>query len=81
MPDSPSPQNIGDGGPAFPAAAYWPYPGMSLRQHYAGLAMQTLIGQGGWGYDDAAEEALCHADALLAALNKDRTDDSDAQTG
>lgn len=45
--------------------------GITLRQHFAGLAMQGLAGS---GYDSllAAEIAVCHADALLAELAKDQ---------
>ena len=43
---------VADGGPAYPKAAVyrddgqildWPQDGMSLRDHFAGLAMQFII--------------------------------------
>ena len=45
---------INDGGPAFPVVkqvnangdvVQWEAPGMSLRQHFAGLAMAALLGR------------------------------------
>lgn len=50
-----------------------PMRGMTLRQHYAGLAMQGLIRQGMVSYENCsawAKEAVICADALLAALEK-----------
>lgn len=66
-----------DGGPAFPQS-YWsqhPAPGMSLRQWYAGMAMQGIIASyanpAATGYpndeaDKVAKAAFQFADALLA---------------
>lgn len=50
--------------------------GITLRQHYAGLAMQGAIKGATWadmrdGADDLAECAVICADALLAELAKD----------
>ena len=74
-----------DGGPAFPvpeSANYAGYPGMTLREWYAGLAMQGLIAR---GWQDLADDesviatmgpvyrySVCHsafifADEMLAA--------------
>ena len=73
------------GGPAFPSNrdmrhnADWDYePGMTLRQHYAGLAMQALITK---GMEDGHKKgfasvstisvyAVEYADALIAELAK-----------
>ena len=42
---------------------------ITLRQHYAGLAMQGYLAQNtSIGYQEAAEQSVRHADALLAAL-------------
>lgn len=53
------------GGPAFPVAGYQ---GMTLRDYFAGLAMQSLI-QHLTGDDneivDTAEDAYSFADAML----------------
>jgi hypothetical protein len=52
-----------------------PWYGMSIRQYYAGLAMQgmlsnhLMIDQFG-GYDIIADNAVKFADALIASLNK-----------
>ncbi len=50
--------------------------GMTLRQHYAGLAMQALASaadEGGqWATlpDETAKQAVAYADALIAELEK-----------
>lgn len=50
--------------------------GITIRQHFAGLAMQGLLAAdakyGGKtnNYKMLAEDALCHADALIAELNR-----------
>lgn len=47
--------------------------GMTLRQHYAGLAMQGLLSTpctDGMRPSELAEEALNYVDALIAALQK-----------
>lgn len=49
------------------------HPGMTLRQHYAGQAMQGLIAaDADIAYNLAAEQAVRHADALIAALEGDK---------
>ena len=69
--------------PAFPVippigdAAGYPYPasGITLRQHFAGLAMAgSLGGEPGSHLVPAnlARESVAHADALLAELAKDQ---------
>lgn len=45
-------------------------PGMTLRQHYAGLAMQAIRSHYGHGPAYTAEMAVEYADALLAELVK-----------
>lgn len=71
------------GGPAFPQSAFWtesdnPYDsedfggrGMTLRDHFAGLAMQGLCAHPDtWGLTSAREiagEAYELADAMIAA--------------
>jgi hypothetical protein len=72
---------IKDGGPAFPQYRCIPGPsgtahytfdgGMTLRDHFAGLAMQALIARTTYHIEDAprdiAEEAYDYADAMLKA--------------
>ena len=63
---------INDGGPAFPLIAEWANPqtnGMSLRQHFAGLAMAALLAREDghiYGYDRIAGLAYALADAMIA---------------
>jgi hypothetical protein len=72
-----------DGGPAFPLPAptsspgTWgggpaPHPGMTLRDYFAALAMQSLIGasENAWLKDapsTLAERSYAFADAMLSA--------------
>lgn len=57
--------------------------GMTLLQHYAGLAMQGILARGDTGrslvqctHEWKAEEAIQYADALVAKLAKeDRSND------
>ena len=44
--------------------------GMTLREWYAGLAMQEMIGLEGWTCADVAREAIAYADALIRELAK-----------
>lgn len=53
----------GDGGPAFPAAGL--SDGMSLRDWFAGMAMQGMLGEGGWERDHLVGEAFIIADEML----------------
>ena len=50
------------------------YAGITLRQHYAGLAMQGLLASG-WDFvnleHNCARVAVGYADALLAALTEE----------
>jgi len=57
--------------PAFPVVlGDSAYSGMTLRQWYAGLAMQGILASGtclaDFGYEDFAIEAFKHADAMLS---------------
>ncbi|NBW38858.1 MAG: hypothetical protein EBR30_28355 [Cytophagia bacterium] len=55
-----------DGGAAFPVAhSYLIQPGMSLRDYFAGKAMQALA-QGNY-FDATARQAYMIADAMLKA--------------
>ncbi len=60
--------------PAFPRSGQHGenIDGMTLRQYYAGLAMQGLLACGGNGYADehGAQLAVKSADALIAELEK-----------
>ncbi|WP_170928615.1 hypothetical protein [Deinococcus hopiensis] len=50
-----------------------PTDGLSNREYFASLALQGLLtgaGDNDFSYDDAAEDAVTYADALIAALNK-----------
>lgn len=68
---------INDGGPAFPMVSdlMGHAPGMSLRDWFAGLAMQGLCADPTNhdlfdGHDDAAKSAFQIADAMLEARAK-----------
>ena len=66
-----------DGGPAFPTgnqSAYNHHRGMSIRDHFAGMAMQALFDSDA-GHDKGeiamiAQEAYEMADAMLAERDK-----------
>lgn len=65
------------GGPAFPHGPthqYGSHPGMSLRQWYAGMAMQGLLAseteENDKGYSELAEMAFKQADAMLEQEGK-----------
>jgi len=65
--------------PAFPtneSAELSVVPGMTLREYYAGLAMQACLARTTCYIEDAprdiAEEACDYADALIAALAKEK---------
>ena len=58
--------NKDDGGAAFPVAADEFTTGMSLRDWFAGQALEGR-GYDGWGAQDIAEMAYEIADAMLAA--------------
>ncbi len=67
-----------DGGPVFPALLKVGHVaksegGMSLRDWFAGQAMQGLIAAGGEmiaGHEDDAKWCIARADALIAELRK-----------
>ena len=57
-----------DGGPAFPFSDDVDCEGMSLRDWFAGLAMQGMMASGSQAPDDRlAAEAYAAADAMLEA--------------
>lgn len=65
-----------DGGPAFPVPAGaaglngdWHYadPGMTLRDWFAGMALQGMTANHDCQVNPAAEKAYRYADAMLAA--------------
>ena len=67
--------SINDGGPAYPVPDFHMANGqvqlgscgMSLRDHFAGLAMQAIIHDTQLGFDAICAEAYQYADAMLAA--------------
>ena len=69
-----------DGGPAFPSEGKdhgnpkYHSPGMSLRDYFAGLAMQALVTKCGFPVDedtiDCADLSYKLADAMLAERDK-----------
>ena len=46
------------------------YKGLTKREHFAGLAMQTLISDSSLSPSEASKLAIDYADALLAELDK-----------
>lgn len=71
---------IDDGGYAFPSQPDAFEPGMSLRAWFAGQAMQGILTSARpdntlWGrpWEAWAAAAIAGADALIAALAKDKT--------
>lgn len=72
-----NPDNIPNGGPAFPTddaqqvgERTWHHEGMTLRDYFAAKAMQALIAgesQGEWEDEQAARSAYRMADAMLRA--------------
>lgn len=59
------------GGPAYPCKAYTGLmqEGLSIRDHFAGLAMQALIPRG-HTYEATTGMAYLFADAMLREKNK-----------
>lgn len=62
-----------DGGPAFPVLSYEykAHPGMTLRDWFAGMALQGMLGGSAPDIDwpdpeVAAEKCFAYADAMLA---------------
>lgn len=66
---------IDNGGPAFPTSSLILPQGMTLRDHFAGLAMQALIAghiahyghENYWPSKDLVSSSLEYADAMLKA--------------
>lgn len=58
-----------DGGPAFPVPYGARHSGMSLRDWFAGLALQGLLAEAGTyaNFDEPAKDAYEAADAMLKA--------------
>jgi len=44
--------------------------GITLRDYFAGLALNSLITKNEWSFEDFAQEAYKHADAMLEERNK-----------
>lgn len=62
-------KKIDDGGPAFPTNSDVIRGGMTLREYYAGQAIAGLLaGAPAKTYEDAANESVDYADALISAL-------------
>lgn len=70
---------IDDGGRAFPGPdAVYPNgqiqygsTGMTLREYYAGRAMQAILTEDGlWDASEAAARSVAYADALIKALKE-----------
>ncbi len=69
--------------PAFPNPYYSNVPGMTLRDYFAGQAMAAIIAKipfeefpADWSpYERTALGAYDYADAMLAARQKDQTND------
>ena len=58
-----------DGGAAFPLFAATGHSGMTLRDYFAGKAMQALARQGNY-FDATARQAYMIADAMLREREK-----------
>lgn len=58
--------------PAFPVPNWHEHTpaGMTLREYYAGQALAGLLTKIDIEYEQAAEYAVKHADALIAALQE-----------
>ena len=68
-----------DGGPAYPVpsdgVSFGTHPGMSLRDHFAGLAMQGKLACGLWSHlapEQMASTAYQIADAMIAERERGR---------
>jgi hypothetical protein len=50
------------------------HPGMTLREYYAGIAMQSMLNNamGTVSPEEMATRSLRYADALIAALDEDK---------
>lgn len=64
--------NTNTGGPASPLLAEqtsdgWSWPGMTLRDYFAGKAMNAFLARDGGGFETDAESAYKAADAMLVA--------------
>jgi hypothetical protein len=55
-----------DGGQAFPSETEW---GMTLRDYFAGKAIEALIVRG-WGLEAASGKAYEIADEMIKAKNR-----------
>lgn len=71
-----------DGGPAYPCPGMaglpngelvYPEGGMSLRDHFAGLAMAAIIPSTQLGFDAICDEAYSYADAMLRARARENS--------
>lgn len=64
----------GPQGEVVPPGGSVQVPGMTLRQYYAGLAMQGMLADNTWGghLQACAKDAVAAADALIAELEKPR---------
>lgn len=70
----PAPSQINDGGPAFPPHFEPAHCGMSLRDWFAGMALQAMAAHWANGLNpheqSAADMAYRYADAMLAESSK-----------
>jgi len=67
-----SDQPINDGGPAFPTMdpnEHYRLMGMTLRDYFAGKAIEALIVRG-WGLEAASGKAYEIADEMIKAKNR-----------
>ena len=65
-------QPIDDGGPAFPTMdpnEHYRLMGMTLRDYFAGKAIEALIVRG-WGLEAASGKAYEIADEMIKAKNR-----------
>lgn len=49
--------------------------GLTKREYFAGMAMQGILAHGDWMEDRIVSDSVKYADALIAELNKPKTDE------
>lgn len=63
-------QDCGIDGNSGPYLTETPQPGLTLRQHYAGLALHAILSNSAIHHSDAPQLAAKRADELIVALER-----------